>query len=105
MVGGLCHRGGDVHRERGGVAVVMTIEEYADIINVRIVISRAPNHDGWIARFEESEIVEGRLLKSVFGCGQSPSAALAHYAKQIKGERLAVTIDGQRVRLVVPEIA
>ena len=63
----------------------MTIEEYADVINVQIEITYYPNQENrWSAKFKGGEIQEASMLSSVFGNGNNPHYAIDDYLNKIK---------------------
>jgi hypothetical protein len=73
------------HREEN----IMTIGEYADILNVDLIIRRYCNQDNrYMAELENSEIKEGGCLAGIFGIGKTADEAIEDYVKLIKGKRI-----------------
>ena len=67
----------------------MTITDYADILNIRIIITYYHNQNcRWSAKFEGSEVSKGAMLASIFGTGNTPGKALSDYIDQISGETI-----------------
>lgn len=72
--------------------MLVSIFEFADIINKEIVIRYYPNQNHrFTADFDESEIIEkGRehLLCGTYGNGKSFDEALLDYCKKISGQKI-----------------
>jgi len=69
----------------------MNIEEYADILNLEILLTYYPNQNGrWVAKFGNAEIKEGGMLSSEYGNGSTPDEAMANYLKNIIGRRVVI---------------
>lgn len=69
----------------------MTLEEFADIINVDINLTRYANQDNrWCASFESAEIMRGGCLLSTYGDGTTPQEAISEYTEIIAGQKIAV---------------
>lgn len=67
----------------------MTIEEYADVLNVELVVRRCANQENrWMADFESCEIKDGVILSSSYGDGKSPDKAIDSYVEKIRGKRI-----------------
>lgn len=83
---------------------MISITEYADIINVEIVIRYYPNQDTrFSASFERAEVMEGGCLAGFHGNGKSPKEAVDDCLSQIKGKRIAIgAYTDNRREFVVP---
>jgi hypothetical protein len=57
-------------------------------ISVRERARALGNLPRWIASFQHVEIMEGGMLRSASGNGETPEAAVADYARIIAGHRL-----------------
>ncbi len=69
--------------------VVTSIEAFADIIGRNIIVSRYAGQDNrWSAYFLGAEVLGDITLKSEFGDGNSPEAALLDYCMRIRGRTL-----------------
>lgn len=72
----------------------MTVEEYADALNLELEIRRYPNQDGrYTAQFANCDMKERAddgCLTGAYGNGKSPSQAIADYIQQIEGKILVV---------------
>jgi hypothetical protein len=82
----------------------MNITEYADAINVEIVLRYYPNQNGrWMAEFDDTYVMENGCLRGSFGNGRSPHGAMMAYADEIRGKRIAINSGKPRRReFVVP---
>lgn len=68
----------------------MNIMEYADILNLEIVIRYYPNQDcRFSTHFDGVELKEGCMLASASGEGETPEKSMADYIRKIAG-KLAV---------------
>ena len=66
----------------------MNIYDYADAINVDLVVRRyAAQGNRWIACFEHGEVKEGPCLASEYGTGSNAEAAIEDYVLKIRGKR------------------
>ena len=67
----------------------MNLEDYADALNSEIVVRRYACQRGrWIAHFPSCEVMDGKILSSIYGDGSTPIAAMNSYAQQIRGKRI-----------------
>jgi len=67
----------------------MNIEEYADALNVDLIIRRYCNQDNrYMAEFENAEIKEGNCPNGIYGSGKTAAEAIVDYVEQIKGKRI-----------------
>lgn len=86
----------------------MHIEEYADALNLELIILRYPNQaNRYCAQFEDCEVKDdagSAILESAYGNGSTPQAAIAAYLNEIRGKVLVVCAgDPERRRqYVVP---
>jgi len=68
----------------------MTINDFADTLNLRIEIHRRCNFSDknatWYASFDNVEIKDGPILKGEYGNGANPTQALRDYVERIKGK-------------------
>ena len=77
----------------------MTIEDYADIVNVYLIIRRYCNQDNrYSAEFENAEIKEGGCLAGVYGNGKTATEAVLNYVEQIRGKRIVFDAFGKNRR-------
>ena len=87
---------------------MISITDYADIINCEIIVTYYHNQNNrWSARFEHAEIKESKssgVLISEFGNGKTPKIALENYITSIKGKVLVLDATGgdKRREFVVP---
>lgn len=87
----------------------MNIQEYADVLNLELGLTRYPNQNNrWVARFESCETKDGAddcMLTSTYGNGSDPSSAIGDYVDQIKGKLLVVNAssDALRREYLVPQ--
>jgi hypothetical protein len=84
----------------------MTLAEYADALDMQIVITRYPNQNNrWSARFPNCELKVGSMLSSATGEGKSPNAALDALARELSGQRVVFNAGNDRRReCVVPTL-
>jgi len=69
----------------------MTIEEYADILNVDLIIRRYCNQDNrYMAKIENAEVMQDGCLIGMYGNGKTAFDAINDYVKQIRGKRIAI---------------
>lgn len=85
----------------------MTIEEYADALNLELEIRRYPNQfNRYIASFkgcETKDEPESSVLSSTYGQGYGPLSAIDDYASKIKGKVLVINaMGGDRREYLVP---
>lgn len=84
----------------------MTLEEFACMIDAQLVIRSRSTLDDWYAKLDGAEVKEGSLLRSAYGDGVTPNAALRAYAKAISGKRIVLnaTAPERRREYNVPEL-
>lgn len=80
----------------------MTITEYADAINVSIVIEYVHNST-WRAELEDSVIEKDGQEKHPVGEGASPSHAVSDLINKVRGECLVVTKLQREYKFQVPK--
>ena len=84
----------------------MTLLEYADVIEARLVIRYRNGSTPamrWYAYFDHAEVKERSMLVWMYGNGPTPDEAVADYAKQIAGQRLVFDAMGPgRKEFTVP---
>uniref|UniRef100_A0A6M3L9A3 Uncharacterized protein n=1 Tax=viral metagenome TaxID=1070528 RepID=A0A6M3L9A3_9ZZZZ len=86
----------------------MNIEEYADILNLTLVIRRYHNQSNrWSAAFEDCETKDdatSSILASESGEGQTPAAAVNDYVVKIQGKLLVQHAGSSNLRrdVIVP---
>ncbi|MFH2143070.1 MAG: hypothetical protein ABIJ97_11640 [Bacteroidota bacterium] len=82
----------------------MTIEEYCDVINVDLIVTRFHNqNERWIALFEHCEVKDGIMLVGVCGNAHTPQEAVRDYIQQIKGKKIVFNSMGKdRREFIVP---
>jgi hypothetical protein len=86
---------------------MMTIYDFADVINKEIQVIRYPNQEGrFSACFSNCEIKEGICLSGEFGDGRSPTEAINNYARLILGKILVFHAMDKELRqeFVVPKM-
>lgn len=67
----------------------MDIQEYADVINANLKITRYHNQRGrWSAKFEFCEVKDGVMLVGEYGNGKNPTQAIDDYLKRILGKTI-----------------
>jgi len=67
----------------------VNILDLAEVCGEEITLTYFPNQGGrWCCRFSKGAIKDGRMLAGVHGNGQTPSAAIMDYARQLRGHRL-----------------
>lgn len=87
----------------------MNIEEYADALNLDLVIQRYPNQSNrYSARFdrcETKESADSSCLEGTYGNGRSPQGAVEDYIDKIRGRVLVVDamMGNDRRQYVVPK--
>lgn len=73
----------------------MKIEDYADVLNLELVIRRHPNQKNrYTARFDKCDTknsASSHILCSVYGEGENPYHAIQDYAFLISGKVLVVS--------------
>lgn len=83
----------------------MTLTEYADILNINLVLTYYHNQDNrWSAKLERIEVKDGSILARVYGNGNSPEEAQHNYAERIKGRHVVQNAyAGDRREFNVPD--
>lgn len=81
----------------------MTLEQFSDIIDRDLKITRYSNQKGrFCVRFEQGSVKEGSFLAYYSGNGDSYDSAARDYASKLKGQKLI--IEGvTRLEFNVPE--
>jgi len=75
---------------------MMTIEEYADVLNVDLIIRRYCNQDNrYMAEFENADIKEGCGLVGIHGNGKTATEAVLNYVERIRGKRIVFDAMGK----------
>ena len=82
----------------------MTLQEYAECINVNITITYYWDRKVWQASFENTNIHEGQFLKGSFGIGNTPTKAMIDYANEIKNKKISVGPYSNKIQYTVPNI-
>lgn len=70
-----------------------SLEDFAERHDLEMHVSERSLRMGlprYIARFRDVEIMDRGMLRSVFGGGDTPEAAIKDYAKEIVGHRLVI---------------
>ena len=82
----------------------MNIEDYADCINVEIVVRRYDNQNNrWIAEFDHCEVKGDGVLIGTHGNGSTPQEAVQAYIDQIRGKCIVLNAGSVRRReFIVP---
>jgi hypothetical protein len=86
----------------------VNIEEYADVLNLDMEITRYPNQSNrYSASFSNCEIKEDAgdgFLTSAYGNGTTPWLAIEDYVDKIRGKVLVINAGGpERRQYVVPK--
>lgn len=83
----------------------MDVTEYADVLNLEIVIRYYPNQEKrFCARFERVEIKEGSMLAGVSGNASTPGDAMRDYITQISGKLAVKNAYGEnRLEFTIPK--
>lgn len=72
----------------------MELADYADTLELRLIITRYPNQDErWCATFEGAEVKDYRgsgSLSGTHGNGPTAAAAILNYLDQIRGKVLVL---------------
>lgn len=73
----------------------MTITELALLmqtqIHIKYMVSWMPTENPWCCNFKNCEVKEGRFLRTEYGVGATPQAAIESYVNLIKG---SILVDG-----------
>lgn len=83
------------------------IETFADMMNLSLEINSRPRKTDarYYAKFSCVEIMENGMLVGTYGDGRTPNEAVAAYAKQLSGKRIAVgAYTDNRREINVPEL-
>jgi hypothetical protein len=89
----------------------MKLEEYADAINVDLIVQRHANrvanlenvHLPWTAELENVELKGDGTLVSLFGNGENPAQAMSDLVSQMRGNTIVVdATETWRREFVVP---
>jgi hypothetical protein len=84
---------------------MITLTEFADLIDQTLVITYYPNQNGrFCCKFEYGLVREGCLVSSNFANGTTPQRAMDNYARNISGKTLVFhdMSEEQRVEYHVP---
>lgn len=69
----------------------LTLEAFAETTGQRIILTRYPAQNGrWCCHIDRAEVVDGGFLVGAHGNGPTPDDAMADYAAQIAGKRIAI---------------
>lgn len=87
----------------------INILDFADIINIKLIVERHPNQNGrWTASFENSEIKNSEqdiCLRSIYGDAISPELAIMNYSNEISGKILVInSMTDKRKDLNIPNL-
>lgn len=67
----------------------MKINEFADVIGADLIIRRYANQNNrFTCSFEDSEVMDGNLLRGTYGNGDSIDFAISDYTRQIRGKTI-----------------
>jgi len=73
----------------------VSIEDFADIINVQLEILFRTNwgqgKGRWYCKFQSSDVVDDIFLLGVYGNGETPNESVRAYAKEIAGKRIKIS--------------
>jgi hypothetical protein len=74
-----------------------SLEQFAEIIGVDIVVRRYAGQNGrWTAQLEHAEVMSGGCLSAAYGDAKEVQGAIRDYCTQIAGKRIAVSALGER---------
>lgn len=71
---------------------MINLEVFAETIGQRIILTRYPAQNGrWCCHIDRAEVVDDGFLIGAHGNGPTPGEAMADYAAQIAGKRIAIS--------------
>lgn len=74
-----------------------SLDAFADLIGHEIEMTRYPGQNGrWSCSIRYAEVMERGMLGGLYGNGKTPEKAMADYARQIAGKRIAINAGTSR---------